>query len=85
MLDKISIIFSLMEVRFVLSILIIGALVDVFKRVVSGTRIFRKSCEDINLDSVATIYHGNIQTGRYTNGLKQFRKDIYLHNDHKEI
>ena len=85
MLDKIFLFFSLVEVRFVLAILTVATVLDILKRMLSGTRLFRRRYKDIEIDSVLSIYHENMQSGRYANGVKQFRKAGHLPNGYKEV
>lgn len=84
-MEKLFFFLSLMEVRFVLAILLTAAAVDILKRLIIKARRLRRRYKDVEGNSILAIYHDSMQSGRYANGVRQFRVGSDLPNGYKEV
>lgn len=74
-----------MEVRFILAILLVAAVVDLGKRLISKLVRLKRRYKKVEMNSLLSIYHDSMQSGKYANGIKQFRSGNSVPNGYKEV
>ena len=84
-MEKLFFFLSLMEVRFILAILFAAAAVDLGKRFISKLLRLKRRYKNVEVNSLLNIYHESMQSGKYANGIKQFKTGHSVQNGFKEV